>query len=90
MTFTFNHMNLRVPDIGLFIVLKNSIVNQPPCMIDYEKRTYTDDEIARIVSINAKKLGCTMHDDAAMAMRVPPTRTIPLWTRTRHSGLMNS
>jgi Holliday junction DNA helicase RuvB len=36
---------------------------------------YTDDEIAKIVSINAKKLGCTIHDDAAMAIAIRSRNT---------------
>jgi Holliday junction DNA helicase RuvB len=36
---------------------------------------YSDAEIARIVSINAKKLGCTIGDDAAMAIAVRSRNT---------------
>ena len=36
---------------------------------------YTDDEIARIVSINARKLGCTIGNDAAMAIAIRSRNT---------------
>jgi len=36
---------------------------------------YTDAEIAEIVTINAKKLGCTIGDDAAMAIAVRSRNT---------------